>query len=116
MEALSVLDGGREPLSDLNCIRSGAVRVVEDVDPSAWRDGEQFLLVADGGFTEDFPRDIERELCGEGDRIVVCQWRKGEFVERMGWGFVRSVRHKVLVQSREDTFLFVFFPFSSCMG
>ncbi len=36
VEALSVLDSGCEPLSDLNCILSGAVAVVEDVDPGAW--------------------------------------------------------------------------------
>ncbi len=72
METLLVLDSGCEPLSDLNCILNGAVAVVEDVDPRAWRDGEQFLLVADGGFTEDFPHDIERELCGKWDQVVVC--------------------------------------------
>ena len=66
-----VLDGGCEPLGDLNCILNGAVAVVEDVDPSVWRDWEQFLLVADGGFAEDFPSDIERELSGKRDRVVV---------------------------------------------
>ena len=71
VEALSVLDGGRKPLSDLNCILNGAVAVVEDVDPGMWRDWERFLLVADGCLLEDFPSDIERELGGEWDRVVV---------------------------------------------
>ena len=67
MEALPVLDGGRKPLSDLNCILNGAFAVVEDVDPCSWRDWERFLLVADGCFAEDFPRDIERESGRKGD-------------------------------------------------
>ena len=67
VEALPILDGGCEPLSNLNCILNGAVAVVEDIDPGAWRDWERFLLVADGGFPEDFPSDIERELGGKWD-------------------------------------------------
>src|SRR5258708_23133721 len=99
MEALSVLDGGREPLSDLNCIRSGAVAVVEDVDARAWRDGEQFLLVADGGFTEDFPRDIERKLCREQDRVVICGRREREFIREAGRRFNGGIRHEMFVRS-----------------
>ena len=67
MEVLPVLDGGREPLSDLNCILKGAFAVAEDVDPGSWRDWEWFLLVADGRLAEDFPSNIKRELGGEWD-------------------------------------------------
>ena len=88
VEALAVLDGGCEPLSDLNCILNGAGAVVEDVDPGSWRDWERFLLVADGHFPKDFPSDIERELSGERDRVVVCGWRERELVRLPCRGFV----------------------------
>src|SRR5258708_16708134 len=116
MEALSVLDGGCEPLCDLNRIVSGALGVSEDVEPCAWRDGERFLLVADRRFAEDFPSDIEGELCSKGDRIVVGRGRKGEFVGLTGRRFVRSVQHMALVRSWEGTFLFVPPPLLSCRG
>ena len=88
MEALAVLDGGGKPLSDLNCILNGAVAVVEDVDPSAWRNWERFLLMVDGGFAEDFSSDIERELGGERDRIVVGRRRERKLVGLWCRGFV----------------------------
>ena len=75
-----VLNGGREPLSDLNCILNGAVAIVENVDPGMWRDWELFLLMADGGLSEDFPSNIERELGGERDRVVVGRWRERKLV------------------------------------
>ena len=115
VETLSVLNGGREPLSDLNCILNGALAVVEDVDPGTGRDWERFLLVADGRLSEDFPSDIERELGGKWDRVVVGGWREGKFVEA-GRGFVRSVRHRMFVWSQEDAFLFGFFSFLSWRG
>ncbi len=67
METLSVLDGGRESLCDLNCIARGAFAVSEDIEPRVWRDRERFLLVVDRCFAEDFPSDIEGELGSEGD-------------------------------------------------
>src|SRR5216684_6166539 len=36
MEALPVLDGGREPLGDLDCVTHGAFAVSEDVESRAW--------------------------------------------------------------------------------
>ena len=53
--------------------------------------------MADGGFAEDFPSDIERELHGEWDQIVVCGWRKGELVGGTGRRFVGCVRHMAVV-------------------
>ena len=116
MEALPVLDGGREPLSDLNRILNGAVAVVEDVDPSAWRDWERFLLMADGRLSEDFPSDIERELGGERDRVVVGRWSERELVRLSCRGFVRSIRHKTLVRSWEDAFFLGFLSLLSWRG
>ena len=64
---LPMLDRGCEPLSDLNCIGSGAVGVVEDVEPCARGHGEGFLVVACDRLLEDFPRNIEREVCSKWD-------------------------------------------------
>src|SRR5258708_31517926 len=116
VEALSVLDGGREPLSDLNCILNGALAVVEDVDPGTGRDWERLLLVADGCFAEDFPSDIEGKLGGEWDRVVVGERGERKLVGLAGRRFVRGVRHKTTVRAREDTFFVGFFPFLSWVG
>src|SRR5260370_230356 len=102
VEALPVLDSGRKSLCDLNRIACRALAVSEDVESCSWRDREGFLLVADRGFAEDFPSDIERELGSERDRVVVCRRGEREFVGLTGRRFVRSVRHKAARQSWED--------------
>src|SRR5260370_574889 len=116
MEALPVLDSGRKSLCDLNRIACRALAVSEDVESCLWRDWEGFLLVADRGFAEDFPSDIERELGSERDRVVVCRRGKGEFIRLAGRGLVRCVRHKAVRRSREDTFLPGFASFLSLRG
>ena len=88
VETLSVLDGGRESLCDLNCIARGAFAVSEDIEPRTWRDWERFLLMADRCFAEDFPSDIEGKLGSERDRVVVCRRGKGKVIGLMGRGFI----------------------------
>jgi len=44
--------------------------------------------MADGCFREDFPCDIERELCSEWDRVIVGRRRERQLVGRMGGRFV----------------------------
>ena len=116
MEALSVLDSGRKSLCDLNRIACHAFAVSEDVESCSWRDREGFLLVADRGFVEDFPSDIERESGSERDRVVVCQRGKGEFIRLAGRRLVGCVRHKAVRRSREDTFPFGWVPFLCSRG
>src|SRR5258707_8980695 len=100
MEALPVLDSGRKSLCDLNRIACCALGVSEDVESCSWRDREGFLLVADRGFVEDFPSDIEGELGSKGDRVVICRRGKGEFVRLTGRRLVGCVRHRTAGQSR----------------
>src|SRR5258707_3743684 len=88
VEALAVLDSGRKSLCDLNRIARCTLAVSEDVEPCSWRDREGFLLVADRGFAEDFPSDIEGKLGGKGDRVVVGRGGKGGFVKLTGRGLV----------------------------
>jgi len=84
VETLPVLDGGREPLGDLDGVARGALAVSEDVEPRAWRDRERFLLVPDHCFAEDFPSDIEGKLGRKRDRVVVCGGGKRELVGLTG--------------------------------
>src|SRR5229473_4086842 len=116
MEALLVLDSGRKSLCNLNRITCRAFAVSEDVESCLWRDREGFLLVADRGFTEDFPSDIERELGSERDRVVVCRRGKGEFVRLADRRLVGCVRHKAVRRSREDTLLSCWAPFLCSRG
>ena len=55
--------------------------------------------MADGGFVEDFPSDIERKLCSEWDRVIICGRREREFVREAGRRFNGSVRHGMFVRS-----------------
>src|SRR5258708_3040995 len=116
MEALPVLDSGCKSLCDLNRIACRALAVSEDVESCSWRDREGFLLVADCGFAEDFPSDIQGELGSKRDGVVVCQRGEREFVEWTGRGLVGCVRHKAVRRSREDTFPFRGAPFLSLRG
>src|SRR5260370_42621653 len=116
MEALTVLDSGRKSVCDLNRIACRALAVSEDVESCLWRDWEGVLLVADRGFAEDFPSDIERGLGSEGDRVVVCRRGKGEVIRLAGRGLVRCVGHKAVRRGRGGNFFPGFASFLSLRG
>jgi len=44
--------------------------------------------MVDGGFMEDIPCDIERELCGKWDRVIIGRGGKRQLIGRTGRGFI----------------------------